>query len=455
MRWPRSLQARLGLSLGVLLTVLWIIAAYVTAVVLRHEMDEVFDSTLQETAQRLLPLAVVDIVGREDDGVTQRLGTIRQHEEFFTYIVRDANGRILLQSHSADPAVFPTYDGPGFRQTATHRLYNDEAVQGSIRISVAEPLHHRAAAARSIQMVFALPLFVMIPLALLMLILTVRTSLAPIRRFRERLEARHSRDFSHVSMEGLPTEIAPLAGTLNGLLDRLKASFDAERSFTANAAHELRTPLAGAIAQAQRLQAETEDANTLKRAIKIEESLKRLTRMAEHLLQLARAEGGRLRLDHASDLRIAARVVIEVISQGRSSNRVTLMLPDQPVMSDMDPDAFGIVLRNLVENALLHGSKVAPVEVTLTPDRKLIVANEGPVLPPETLSRLTARFERAGASTDGSGLGLAIVAAIADRIGSLLVLRSPRPGATSGFEVTFKIPEEGSGTSRPFGTARQ
>ena len=167
MRWPRSLQARLGLSLGVLLTVLWITAAYVTAVVLRHEMDEVFDSALQETAQRLLPLAVVDIVGREDDGVTQRLGAIRQHDEFFTYIVRDANGRILLQSHSADPAVFPTYDGPGFRQTATHRLYNDEAVQGSVRISVAEPLHHRAAAARSIQMVFALPLFVVIPLALL------------------------------------------------------------------------------------------------------------------------------------------------------------------------------------------------------------------------------------------------------------------------------------------------
>ena len=264
MRWPRSLQARLGLSLGVLLTVLWITAAYVTAVVLRHEMDEVFDSALQETAQRLLPLAVVDIVGREDDGVTQRLGAIRQHDEFFTYIVRDANGRILLQSHSADPAVFPTYDGPGFRQTATHRLYNDAAVQGSVRISVAEPLHHRAAAARSIQMVFALPLFVVIPLALLALILTVRTSLAPIRRFRERLEARHSRDFSHVPMEGLPTEIAPLAGTLNGLLDRLKASFDAERSFTANAAHELRTPLAGAIAQAQRLQAETGDANTSK-----------------------------------------------------------------------------------------------------------------------------------------------------------------------------------------------
>ena len=77
MRLPRSLQARLALSLGILLTLLWIAAASVTAMILRHEMDEVFDSALQETAQRLLPLAVVDIVGREEDGVTQRLGAIR------------------------------------------------------------------------------------------------------------------------------------------------------------------------------------------------------------------------------------------------------------------------------------------------------------------------------------------------------------------------------------------
>ena len=93
MRAPRSLQARLGLWLGVLLTFLWIAAASVTALILRHEIDEVFDSALQETAQRLLPLAVVDIVGREEEGGTQRLAAIREHGEFFTYIVRDDEDR--------------------------------------------------------------------------------------------------------------------------------------------------------------------------------------------------------------------------------------------------------------------------------------------------------------------------------------------------------------------------
>src|SRR5690606_37952436 len=102
------------------------------------------DSALQETVERILPLAVTDIVGREDQAVTQRLAPIRERDEFFTYVVRDAGGRILLQSSSADPDHFPAWAGPGFHQTATHRLYSDAALQDTIRITVAEPLSHRA-----------------------------------------------------------------------------------------------------------------------------------------------------------------------------------------------------------------------------------------------------------------------------------------------------------------------
>ncbi len=444
MRPPRSLQMRLGIALGVLLTVLWVAAASVTAVILRQEVGEVFDSALQETAQRLLPLAVQDIVDHEDDGATQRLGAINVRDEYFTYIIRNADGRILLQSYTADPAAFPAYDGPGFRQTETHRIYNEDVLQGSIRISVAEPLAHRATVAREIEMALGLPLLVVIPLALLGIILAVRASLAPLRRFRKSLAARSARDLSPVPTEGIPTEITPVATTLNRLLARLKGAFDAERSFAANAAHELRTPLAGAIAQAQRLQSETNDPAARKRAADIEATLKRLTRLSERLMQLARAEGGRLRLDQAVDLRPVARIIIEDIARANAPDRITLTLPEGPLMSDLDPDAFGILCRNLVENALRHGSETEPVEVTITANGMLRVANAGPVVPPEALERLTARFERAGASTDGSGLGLAIVAAIAERIGHPLGLKSPRPGSDSGFEVTLSLPIEGS-----------
>ncbi len=444
MRWPASLQGRLGLSLGLALTVLWLLAATVTTVIVRGELDEVFDSALRETAERILPLAVTDIVGREDQGVTQRLSPIREHDEFFTYLVRDAEGRILLQSHAADAAVFPPWDGPGFRQTATHRFYSDAALQDTIRITVAEPLAHRASVAREIQMGLGLPLLIVLPVALTAVILAVRFSLDPLRRFRARLEARGARDLSQVPHEGLPTEIGPLADTLNSLLARLREAFEAERSFAANAAHELRTPLAGAIAQAQRLRSETKDRAAAQRATDIEETLKRLTRRTERMMQLARAEGGRLRMDKSSDLRGVARIVVDDIGRTGTPDRIRLNLPDMAVMSDLDPDAFAILCRNLVENALRHGGQTTPVDVTLTASGQFTVANDGPVVPGETLDRLTARFERASATSDGSGLGLAIVAAIAERISSRLVLQSPRPGRTTGFQVSLRLPIDDS-----------
>ncbi|ETA53173.2 histidine kinase [Rhodobacteraceae bacterium PD-2] len=444
MRWPASLQARLGLSGGLVLTMLWLLAAPVTAVIVRAEMDEVFDSALRETAERILPLAVTDIVGREDQGVTQRLAPIREHDEFFTYLIRDAEGRVLLQSHAAHPTVVPSYAGPGFRQTATHRLYSDAALQDTIRITVAEPLAHRMSVAREIQMGLGLPLLIVLPVALIAIILAVRFSLDPLRRFRARLEARGARDLSQVPHEGLPTEIGPLADTLNSLLARLREAFEAERSFAANAAHELRTPLAGAIAQAQRLRSETKDRAAAQRATDIEETLKRLTRRTERMMQLARAEGGRLRMDKSSDLRGVARIVVDDIGRTGTPDRIRLNLPDMAVMSDLDPDAFAILCRNLVENALRHGGQTTPVDVTLTASGQFTVANDGPVVPSETLNRLTARFERASATADGSGLGLAIVAAITERIGSRLVLQSPRPDRTTGFQVSLRLPIEDS-----------
>ncbi|MBE0413726.1 ATP-binding protein [Yoonia sp.] len=434
---PRSLTARLALSLGLLLMLVWLGAAMMTAVMLRHEMDEVFDAALQETAQRILPLAVIEILGRDDPATVQRIAPIRVHDELFTYVVRDAGGRVLLQSHAADPAVFPPFDGPGFRQTATHRLYDDAAVQGTISITIAEPLAHRAEVARGLQMVLGLPLLVVIPVALLAIFIAVRLSLDPLSRFRANLQARNARDLSAVPSMDLPAEIQPLADTLNRLLDSLRDAFEAERSFAANAAHELRTPLAGAIAQAQRIKSETTDSAAAKRADDIIETLKRLTRRTERLMQLARAEGGRLQADTPFDLRVAVQIVTQDMMRSADAPAIALHLPDTPVLSPLDPDALGILCRNLVENALRHGSAV---DVTLTPDAVLIIGNDGPIVPPDRLAQLTQRFRRGDPWADGSGLGLYIVAAIADRTGSKLILSSPRPGGVDGFEAQVRLP---------------
>ena len=109
---------------------------------------------------------MLDIVGRDEQRLTQRIATLRQHDEYFTYVVRDAQGRVLLRSHDADKFIFPPYQGMGFRDTATHRLYYDAALQETVTIAVAEPLEHRATVAREMQGALALPLLIMIPLSL-------------------------------------------------------------------------------------------------------------------------------------------------------------------------------------------------------------------------------------------------------------------------------------------------
>lgn len=439
MRMPGSLQGRLALALGLGLMVLWLLTAWATSALLRSEMNAVFDSTLEETAQRILPLVALDIISREEEGISQRIATLRRHEELYTYIVRDDQGRVLVRSHAAEDADFPEYEGMGFRQTATHRLYYDAALQGTITIAVAEPLSHRAEVAREVLVGLALPLIIVIPLGLFGVFWIVRRSLHPVRRFSDALSDRGARDLTAVGDDTLPNEIRPVADAVNGLLDRLERALEAERSFTSNAAHELRTPVAAALAQTQRLAAETSDAIAVERAAEIEVALKRLTRLSEKLMQLARAEGGRLRRDDVSDLRPVLEMVLADVDRAAGPARIQGTLAADPVMSDLDPDAFAIVVRNLIENALRHGSEATPVQVALS-GGALRVVNDGPRLAPETLAALTGRFERGHSIEDGSGLGLSIVQAIADGAQAKLELRSPAEGRTDGFEAKFQLP---------------
>lgn len=439
MRMPGSLQGRLALALGLGLTVLWLVTAWATSTLLRSEMNEVFDSTLEETAQRILPLVALDIISREEEGISQRIATLREHEEFFSYIVRDGQGRILIRSHAAEDENFPEFEGVGFGQTATHRLYYDAALQGTITIAVAEPLSHRAEVAREVLVGLALPLIIVIPLGLFGVYWIVRLSLRPVRRFSTALSSRGSRDLSAVGDGTLPNEIKPVAEAVNDVLDRLGRTLEAERSFTANAAHELRTPVAAALAQTQRLMAETSDTNAAGRAAEIEVALKRLTRLSEKLMQLARAEGGRLQRNVVSDLRPVLNMVLGDFDRAVGPARIQRTLSADPVLSNLDPDAFAIVARNLVENALRHGSGDTPVHVALTSDT-LRVVNDGPPLAAETLAGLTARFERGQTNTTGSGLGLSIVQAIADGAQATLELHSPAQGRTNGFEAVLQLP---------------
>lgn len=441
MTLPRSLQGRLALSLALGLTVLWTAAAVLTMVNLRAELDEVFDSALEETAQRILPLAVLEILNREvDDAITQRVMPLRPHGEHFTYLVRDAEGTVLMRSHAADDSTFPPFTGRGFTRTPTHRIYQDAALQGTITISVADPLSHRREVAREAVLALALPLGLLVPLSLLGVWALVRSSTQPIRTFGDAVAARGSGNLAPVPAGSLPAEIEPVAGAVNDLLDRLRRTLEVERSFTANAAHELRTPVAAALAQTQRLIAELDQDALRGRARDVEAALKRLARLSEKLMQLARAEGGRLRAERPMDIAPILGLVLDELrgSAGRSA-RIEVRMPEGPTLSDMDPDAFAILARNLIENAVRHGAPDEPVRVALTRDGVLRVANGGPPIPADILGRLSRPFERGQTRADGSGLGLAIADAIARGAGARLVLQSPAPGRSDGFEASLSL----------------
>lgn len=433
-----SIRLRSALILSGMVTLLWLVTAGLTARLLSAEMDEVFDSALQETGQRILQLAVVDVLNREEEGITRHVAGLADHDEHFTYVVRDAKGAILLTSHKAEPDALPALAENGFQDDGGLRLYQEAAVQGSVILTIAEPLSHRREVGIEMALALALPLLVMVPLSVGAIFYGLGIGLRPLEALRRELAGRGAKRLSPVSTDGLPSELQPIVATVNGLLSRLETAFAAERSFAANAAHELRTPLAGALAQVQRLQSMTTDETARSRAAELEATLKRLTRLSEKLMQLARAEGARLVVDRETDLRAVLRLVVRDFQLGPGAARIDLKLPDVPVLSDVDPDAVAIVARNLVENALRHGAE-GVVLVTLDAMGDLTVENGGAAIAERQLAALTERFVRGQGDGDGSGLGLAIVKTIADRIGSRLTLYSPIPGRADGFRASIAL----------------
>lgn len=435
-----SLERRLVIGLTVGITLLWLIAAIVAGRVVRHELNEALDSAMEETAQRILPLAILDIFNRADAAGPQRIAPLNAHDEHFTYVVRDENGTILLQSHAADPALFRARPAHGFANTSTHRLYATAALKGTVFVEIAESLASRRDAAADSTAALLLPLSFLIPVSLAGIWLFVHVSLRSVRSCRGAIEKRGAGDLSPIDTERLPTEIYPLAHAVNHLMERLRCALEAERSFTANSAHELRTPLAVALAQVQRLRREAPEGPLHMRIGQIEASLRDLARLSEKLMQLAKAEGGGLVSDVAQDLVPLLEHVVHDLRRADGAP-VALSLPASgQVWSTIDPDAFAILVRNLIENALKHGAPGEPVQVRLTDAALVTVVNAGPVVPAAVLAQLTERFVRGDSQAHGSGLGLAIAAAIAGGVGARLTLISPASGQAGGFEASVQFP---------------
>ena len=289
------------------------------------------------------------------------------------------------------------------------------------------------------------PIAVMMPILMLVVWWVVSGSLKPVARVRSQVAARQADDLSPVSDAGLPDEVLPLVQELNLLFGRVKTAFEAQQHFVADAAHELRTPLAALKLQALSLErADSSEAREVAVG-RLTAGIERATRLVEQLLVLARQEasaasGAR---DQPVELADVARRAVADLALAAKGKRIDLGLQRaDPVVVTGQSDALNILMRNLVDNAIKYtpGGGIIDVEVCageLGPS--LCVQDSGPGIAAEERERVFDRFYRiAGSEASGSGLGLAIIKAIAERHGAVLSLgQSERLG---GLSVKIQFP---------------
>ena len=427
------------------LLVLWMAMVISVAWVLKHETDEIFDSSLQETAQRLLPLAVMQLNPHDrEEGHTVEMDEDSlepaQHEEYMVYQVFHASGRMLMRSHSAPSTPLVSDLKPGFQRTSAHLVYVEKSRNGEFLLALAERSSHRTDTQLSTLTFLLLPLLFLLPLSALSMLWITRRASRPLHSLNQEMARRNSADLTPLSLEGLPRELQPLAQTLNQLMGRLKAALEAERNFTTNSAHELRTPLAAAMAQLDVLEPSLAPGEPLQRLHTVRQLLRRLQALSGKLLQLARAESGIAWKLGQVDLGQLLRLLCDD-QQWRSDLRLDLSLPSTSVVVQGDVDALGIVLSNLLENAVKYatpGRKIG-IELTHSPAR-IRILNDCDPLPETDLRQLRERFFRARVDVQGAGLGLSIVHALLQPNGIDLSLYSPVSGRDRGFEACLTWP---------------
>ncbi|MBU0723358.1 MAG: sensor histidine kinase N-terminal domain-containing protein [Alphaproteobacteria bacterium] len=437
-----SISRRLTLLLTGGIVLLWLLAALLSFLVMREEMDEVFDSALEETAQWLLPLAT-ETLRQLPQPEAPSAQDEEDHDKYLTFQLRSRDGTVLLRSRDAPQEPFTETIAPGFAQTDRHKVYT--AAAGDYFVQVAEPVSHRHEAVMESAGALLLPVAVLVPISIFLILWSVRRGLAPMRRLQGAIGARGGGNLQPIAETVWPEEIAGTVQAVNRLLLRLRSALEAERVFAATSAHELRTPVATALAQTQRLLTELEAGPSRDRGRRIEAALRRLGALVEKLLHLSRAEAGVGLSETENDLLAVLRLVIEEFAmEPEVAGRLSLSITDGvSLQARMDIDAFSIVVRNLIENALAYGDPGTLVEIAVPDNRTVRVLNACPPVPVEVLSRLTQRFVRGGQiknGTEGSGLGLAIVEMILQQTGGTLDLVSPVAGRSDGFEARVTLP---------------
>ncbi len=430
-----SINRRLYYRIVVSVTALWLLVVLGVGWVVKNETDEVFDSSLQEVAQRVLALATLQIErgGQLDD---EKLWPV-EHEEYLTYQVFDGEGALRLRSHDAPAEPFNVPHTIGFHRIDGRRFYVDVTSNKSYMIQVAEPAEHRKHTLVHIGQFLLLPLLLLWPLCICVIYLSVREARNSFVLFTEKIAQRRSANLRPIDRRKLPIELHPISDAVNALMTRLKQALESERNLAANSAHELRTPIAAAIGQLDLLRSSDLSPAAIQRVNAALDKLRGLQTTTVKLLQLTRAESGVALNMQPVNLTQILQLFIDELRFQTNSSIYRFSLPEKPVWVRGDMDVIGIAIHNLLENAGKYATAGTKIDIELSTQGVLAVRNDSDAIPPDRMNQLTQRFVRANQEKSGSGIGLAIVATVAEHCDARLRLTSPCFENGRGFEASL------------------
>ena len=414
-----SIRVRVLLALLGMLAVIALVLGALTYRNVLAETEALFDYQLRQMALSL-----------RDQGEIAPAQASTLNDEQLDVVVQiwTADGRIIYPPRLR--ADLPTRALLGFADIAvqgkTWRTFS--VATGDRVIQVAQPLQIRQKLAADAALRSVAPLFLIAPVMALLLWWLAARTLAPLRRLTDGVKARDEQSLQPLPAEGLPDEVAPLVGALNGLLQRLGASLGAQRAFVADAAHELRSPLTALKLQMQMLQRAPDEPARQDAARALSAGIDRAARLVEQLLTLARAEPGAPAAAHVPvDLSEAVRAAVAETVPFAAARATTIELfADTPVTVRGDAVALTALARNLADNAVRYAPAGSRVELRVLLDAgvpTLQVDDAGPGIALVDRERVFDRFYRHAASDEpGTGLGLAIVRSIAQQHGATVAL---------------------------------
>ena len=442
---PWSLRRRLLAAIVAASTVLWLASLGIVTVIAWQETNEVFDEALEESGYMIMA-ATTDWNER---GLLPQGGASGAHGrkvDMQYQIVVD--GRVIQRTGDAptQPYVSNFDDDHGFAEALAGgerwRVFvvRDEA--RNFEVQVGQQLEKRFDILEELADSLWLPVLgFLLLLALVCWILTGRV-LKPLRQTAASIAAKTPSDLTLVDTAGQAREVLPIVQSLNGVLGRLDAALQAERRFTADAAHELRTPLAGLHMHVQLLQRQhPELASPFQ---KLRQDITRSTALVDSLLTLARLDP--LAREQLVRQPVPLAPLFERVAgmhaQEAAARGIALALRCEIAEVQADPQMLEIVLRNLVDNALRYCPDGSRIEIEAVPHAggaRIAVRDNGPGVDAESRQRLTERFFRVlGQGQQGSGLGLSIVKRIADLHGTGLAFGPGIDGR--GLGVTLDLP---------------